>query len=215
MNKYIPYTLIYRYNSYNLASSLSLRSVNSTTLRQAPASGCTVGSRLNLELSTERTVIKMVDRRKRMTQDTVGEEVVLRFLPPGLVLMYESLAHRGLVLGDSSGYDESVDTSVGQVTTGRTSSSQKEYSIRKSAGAGKYGSGRKVVRSEAAVEYRKKIDRRLRKIAKEIENFLSDEEVKPVVSKKCPSGRCGLFGESGWTYCPNCGTVLQERQIKQ
>lgn len=143
-------------------------------------------------------------------------ELLCRFMPKEMLFVYEVLVHRGLVIGGGAlrggrGYDESVVPGTGKAVGGMAATRSGVVERRMAAGApAKRGSSAKpVVRSEEAVVYRRKIDRRLRRIAREMLVWL-EEGVTSKVLRRCTRARCGLFAEDGWNFCPVCGGSVED-----
>lgn len=72
--------------------------------------------------------------------------------------------------------------------------------------AGPTASTRTVVRDHQSFGFKRRVDKRLRKIAGEINLFLAGGGDARVV-KRCEG--CGRMGEDEWTYCPRCGRTLK------
>jgi hypothetical protein len=71
------------------------------------------------------------------------------------------------------------------------------------------GKTAKTLKDERALRFKQKIDKRLRRIAKEIHAFLENAEVAVERQRMC-GGHCRRLGESSWLYCPNCGGPMNE-----
>lgn len=152
-----------------------------------------------------------------------GEDLELlgRFLPPDFLFAYEVLVHRGLVVGGGgvrggAGYDESVVVGAGRGTggLGGVKSGETERRIGTGGGGGgpgKNGSGAAVVRDEAALAMRRKIDRRLRKLAREVLLWIEGNGLSSkTIVYRCTGRKCGKFAEEGWAFCPSCGSAVGE-----
>lgn len=143
-----------------------------------------------------------------------GEDLELlgRFMPQDLLFAYEVLVHRALVVpGSGRGYDEQVVVGAGKSVggLGGVKSGQTERSLSAGTPSKRGSSLRPVVRSEPSLAFRRKIDRRLRKLAKEILQHLEgDLSVKRV--HRCSGRKCGQFAEEGWYFCPSCGAAVVE-----
>ena len=162
-----------------------------------------------------------VEQARRSLQDTLQSrgsglgveeiDILLRFFPLDLLWQYARLLDKCFGerrLGSGRGYDEN-DLGLGARSKERLTSVAPQYrgGAEKSAG----GSSVVPIRSEGAVLMRSKIDRRLRRIGREIKSYLDEREIgrpSPVV-RQC-SGKCKKFGEAEWLYCPNCGGPMQE-----
>lgn len=143
---------------------------------------------------------------RAIVTDTVEHEVLLRFLPKEFQLLYEELVGKAVVFGGGHGYDENVDPKAGVLGNGSEGGTKSERPQRRLVASPpkKFGSGKTVVRNQAAIAYRQRVDRKIRKIAREIKLWLDDSDVQTSV-RKCTSRKCGRFAEDTWWYCPNCG----------
>lgn len=159
-------------------------------------------------------VRRRLDEAVRGRIDGLGVEeleLILRFFPGRVLWMYVrllDLAFGERNLGSGRGYDEN-DLGLGARSPERLSSAALDY--RGSAVQPRQGTSRPLLRSEVAVQYRSKLDRKLRRIGREIESFLTEKEFgrKVSVVRQC-SGKCKKFGDADWNYCPNCGGPMQE-----
>lgn len=64
-----------------------------------------------------------------------------------------------------------------------------------------------VIKNLKSYQYKLKVDKRLRKMSKEIGEFLSDAE-PTTVFHRCTS--CKKTGESDWKHCPRCGAEMEQ-----
>lgn len=150
-----------------------------------------------------------------------GEDLELlgRFLPKDFLFAYEVLVHRGLVITGGAarggrGYDESVIVGAGKGVGGMGAVRSGEVERRIGAGGGSggkggAGSGKPVIRSEEAVLYRRKVDRKLRRLAKETIAWIETGKALKTV-RKCTGRKCGRFAEEDWVFCPRCGAVCDD-----
>lgn len=107
------------------------------------------------------------------------------------------------------GGESSVIPGVGKVT------SDMSWPIRSGAPSGlpsKSVSSRKFlskdpVASEKAMEERARVDRRLRKIARDIKSWYSGGAFS---SNRICDGQCKKIGDGEWNYCPRCGGRMRE-----
>jgi hypothetical protein len=83
----------------------------------------------------------------------------------------------------------------------------------KASGKGGGSEGHFVVRDERAMSRKKRVDKSLRKLAREI---LAESKAKPH-DEKCAS--CGRYlQDANWSYCPWCGKGverLREEQLRK
>ena len=68
------------------------------------------------------------------------------------------------------------------------------------------------IKDRAAYELKNRMDRRLRRIATEMEDFLAGGDARGTVNV-CT--RCGRIGEDGWAYCPACGHEMGEQPRRE
>lgn len=80
----------------------------------------------------------------------------------------------------------------------------------------KYGSGRAVIKDERAMVFKRRIDKKIRRLAMEIEQFYEKETevrrdggINEGTVKAC--GGCGKVGEDDWKHCPRCGNTMKWR----
>ena len=91
----------------------------------------------------------------------------------------------------------------------RTSSGQTETRGGAHAGKKLVGASEKtIVTNDRALEQLRKIDRRLRTLAKDMAVFLGAKEHMATVVRRCSV--CKRFGEVEWVYCPWDGKPMEE-----
>lgn len=146
-----------------------------------------------------------------------GEDLDLlaRYLPRDFMFCYEVLVHRGVAIPGSAvrggqGYDETAVTGIRpRGGLGSSRSGEPELRLAASGRRGSQGSGKAVIRDEEAVLYRARIDRRLRKMAREILGWL--EEGRTVrTTRRCTGKKCRRLAEEGWVFCPACGASVSD-----
>lgn len=124
-----------------------------------------------------------------------GDEIA-RKLPRGFVEAY-SFLHQAALSDSASmnggrGYDETADTK-----------------IRGGAKAPKkYGSGRAPLRSSSADGYMDSVNRKLRKIGREIKGFIEHRSPNAEM-RQCSSRKCRRFSDPEWLFCPWCGSATE------
>lgn len=103
--------------------------------------------------------------------------------------------------------DPSVIRGLGTVR-GRTSTNQPEDQVPGARQRGKRAgaSRRNVIRDRRSYELKLRADRRMRQLAKEIEEHLEGGDRGQSVNT---CSRCGRIGEDGWAYCPHCGHEMK------
>lgn len=143
--------------------------------------------------------------RGGLSEQAVAAEVLL-LLPAEFLTAYEVLylevwqgSGGGVRVGDPEG-------ETPRATRWRTSTNQTETrgtASTKGRGSTSKGLGIKSTRAAATKEW---ADRKLRKIAREIQMRMSDEDGRV---RRC-AGRCKRLAEDTWNYCPNCGAQTEE-----
>lgn len=139
----------------------------------------------------------------------VGGELpveLMRALPESFVERYSMLALRVYEAerhGRAEGEGRVGTARVTRLSTGQTETRGGAKSTGKRAGVNE----RQVLPSMAALAYKSKVDRKLRKIAREMAVWLKDGGTRQSV-RRCV--RCCRFGEEGWSYCPTDGQPMQE-----
>lgn len=159
-----------------------------------------------------------------------------RILPDAFGVWYEALHVKAL--RDGSGSDRhplrgdgettgSLDDDGGAVLSGALEKAegkpvgQWRVSTGESTSLGKspgpkmkqVGKTSRFMGDERAWAFKRKIDKRLRRIAKEIHVELDKLErgvggPEPL-ARRC-AGKCGRFGEPTWHFCANCGGPMRE-----
>lgn len=154
-------------------------------------------------------------RRKLVVIDGEIAGAVLAFLPKKFVFFYELLAD--LAYGerrlDASGAMAAPEGGRQKVkkTSGRTSTSQGDKTLAAGTGGKSKNHAEIQFKNERAVDFRRLVDRKLRRIAREIEEFLTEGDGSSLKSgKRRCSGRCGKIGEPDWQYCARCGGPMME-----
>lgn len=152
-------------------------------------------------------------RRVRRVRVEEAEESVLRFLPKDFVWVYEQLldrafGERALGSGIGMGTDPEVQKATGKKENqmGRLKSEDPVRSL--TAGSGKKGFGKTVIRSEQAISQRRKLDKKLRRLTREAKAWLDGAD--SVEAGRVCAGKCKRIGEADWNYCANCGGPMRE-----
>lgn len=143
-------------------------------------------------------------------------ELLGRYLPAEFLFCYEVLVHRSVVVPGSArggrGYDEAVEVGAGRRSPAAVKSGTTEVRGGANGSSRRGGSGKPVIRSEQAVVFRAKIDRRLRRLSRDMLTWLEQKgSFKTDVVYRCSGRKCGRFAEEGWNYCPNCGAQVDRR----
>lgn len=138
-------------------------------------------------------------------------------IPENLVTAYEALWI--LSYGSGAGYigdpNALVPTGAGGNQSKMKSSDERVYrGVAKGGGKGR-GSTRSVIRDERAFEFKRKMDKRMRRMASEIDEWLkvkklADKGVEDMEGLDGVSGAavcdgCKRYMERDWKYCARCG----------
>lgn len=146
-----------------------------------------------------------------MADDAMAEGVLgkagdlLRQLPESFATSY--LALLGLCYNDlPSG--RSVENPVGgkgrivRVSTGQTETRGPAKS------GGRIYPVSSPIRSDSALREMRKINMRLRRIARDIDGFLAGDDVVRSGKRRC--SRCNAYADAAWVYCPRDGAPTEE-----
>jgi hypothetical protein len=126
-------------------------------------------------------------------------------LPPDLEEVYRELSSRALVQPGAAYVGDPIEKAKGRMVT-RVSTGQTE--TRGGAkGSRKSGGSKDFIRSERAFNEKARIDRKLRKIAREIRAWLRDSAESRDDVRRCTT--CRKFGEPEWLYCPKDGKPME------
>lgn len=130
---------------------------------------------------------------------------VLFMLPAEFVRGYSDLFHRALNTGED-GMGERNDS---KAELGRAAGKRTEEG-RGAARKGKGSRGVFSIRSDKALGEKERVDRQLRKLARQMRDAGNAGTGKETVAR-CGEGveqealGCGRWVESSWKYCPHCG----------
>lgn len=154
-------------------------------------------------------------RRKIVIVDGEIAGAVLGFLPKKFVVCYEGLldkayGERRLDASGSMGGDKGEGRVKARKTSGRTSSSSVDKTLAASGGGKDRNRAEIAFKNERAVDFRRLVDRRLRRIARDIEEFFAGDDGELRSGKRRCNGRCRKIGDSDWIYCARCGGPMQE-----
>jgi hypothetical protein len=122
------------------------------------------------------------------------EREIKRFMPRGFIEAYDTLTD--LIFGEGKGTSSPLGA------------------LQDNEGAGKQPLSKSWVtsngglRSEKAMDYRKNIDRKLRKLGREVDSWIEAdadgrEQIETIGSLRCRP--CGRFVDSDWFHCAWCG----------
>jgi len=132
---------------------------------------------------------------------------LLYLLPPDFISAYEAVFEKALKLDGSSATGALKDAAeLGKAKGGTSATVGKKTQL--SGGAGKKYKLYWVVKNDSALELKHALDKKLRRLARELRADLSDSEVMAAggkVAGKCRCDRCGMIMSRDWNFCPGCG----------
>jgi hypothetical protein len=132
---------------------------------------------------------------------------LLYLLPDSFLSAYEEVFDRALKLDGSSATGALKDAAeLGKAKGGTSATTGKKTQL--SGGAGKKYKLYWTVKNDAALELKHSLDKKLRRLAREIRQDLADSDVMAAGGKvegKCRCGRCGQIMNRDWNFCPGCG----------
>lgn len=181
------------------------------TNTESPSAGLTI--------STDTAVaVKELGRyRYGMSQAADGvADVLVRYLPSTFVTWYSALIDE--CTGPGTGYagtgrgvgDENSIYGLGRKTGGMGSVKSVSSESLNLNSRSPSSSGKSLLASEKASVKRAQVDRKLRKIAREMQVFIEERGKKDKNAVRQCSGKCRKFGEADWVYCARCGSPMRE-----
>lgn len=152
---------------------------------------------------------------------------VLFFLPSGFLTAYEQLWYRGLAGKDDGGVGARGAATAEQARVGKASGKGLQ-----GLGGAKRKTYKKywVIADERSLELKDRIDKRLRSMAREMEEFLAGVEVGEARGGRAGGGSggsggsggqrralgcagCGRMVAIGWRFCAGCGQPVGDAEI--
>lgn len=142
-------------------------------------------------------------------------ELVAGFLPAGFLNAYEQVlmaAYGARNLGSGRPPDDTTLVGVGRGSGGLGSVKSETPDVRNGATPSRKIGSSVPIRSERALHYRAKIDRKIRQVGRDIADFLASLDNPQAVrtSQRRCTGRCGKFGDGDWNYCARCGAPMRQ-----
>jgi hypothetical protein len=144
-------------------------------------------------------------RRKVIRLDVDLE--YLNSFPADFLFRYELIWSKTIDRGRQVG--ENIEIASGRASGPRLSSSAVE--TRGGAKPGKKLAGastRDVISNEAALSFKRRVDRKLREVNRMMRVWLANGEVGQSRGRRCTV--CKRFGDDEWIYCPNDGKPMEE-----
>jgi hypothetical protein len=145
-------------------------------------------------------------------------EMLIRYLPRDFLLAYLRLVDAGAgerSLGSGRGMGSGSGKELGARSGVQVKSEVKDFrgGAKGSAGGKSSSANGMPIKSEEAIDDRKKIDKRLRQLGREIKALLvsreNDGEERPVLRRRC-IGLCKRLGDQDHLFCSNCGGPMQD-----
>jgi hypothetical protein len=140
--------------------------------------------------------IAAVEVQRLMEPRPIDGDEIARKLPRGFVEAYSYLHSQALAdaasLNGGRGYDETSDNRI-------------------KGGAKppkKYGSGRAPLKSTRADGYLDTVNRKLRRIGREIKGFIEHNSPNAEM-RQCSGRKCRRFADAEWLFCPWCGASTE------
>jgi hypothetical protein len=143
---------------------------------------------------------------------------VLYLLPPDFVDAYQALFHKALKGADVGGVGGDGREALEKASGRRKAKTAEGKTLGQMRGArgGRAHKRAWTVADEQALGKKQLIDKKLRKLAREIRGLLAAEMGEKLEVDglglgedkiaRCSGKRCGKFVEGSWKYCPFCGT---------
>lgn len=181
-------------------------------------------------IRARKKLLELIDRRGREGSGGGGSgggggNYVVRHRQEGhvdekLVTAYEALWIK--TYGSGAGYigdpNALVPTGAGGNQSKMSGSGERVYrGVAKSKGGGLGASRRSIIKDERAFDFKRKMDKRMRRMASEIDEWLRSTNVSGVDIKTGGRGRggeregsvrcgdCQCFVERDWRFCARCG----------
>jgi hypothetical protein len=154
--------------------------------------------------------VPAVMKRHSIQAVDADADVIARWMPRDFVQWYVALV--SLITGPSGygGVDENVVPGTGKAYGGMGAvKSASSESLKLTGGQFRPGSA-VLMRSEWASDMRVKVDRKLRKIARDLKNMLDDDSKRRSYVRRRCAGQCKKFGEADWLYCAKCGGRMEQ-----
>jgi hypothetical protein len=153
--------------------------------------------------------------RGGLSDQAVAAEVLL-LLPADFLDQYEALfleAWKAPGMGEVGGVRRDPDAAVapGKGVKWRVTSGQTETrggATGKGGGGPASGLSPRNLRAQGTKEW---VDRKLRKLARDIRTRMSDDEGPGV--RRCTGPRCRKLAEDTWNWCPFCGAPTEDVEL--
>lgn len=144
----------------------------------------------------------------------VGLEYVSHFMPKSFIDLYERLLLEQFsdsAMSVHSGQNIDIP-GVGKGSGGMAAVKSETTEVRSVHRQPVGGDSATVIRSEAAMHFRSGVDRKIRKISREIKFYLDSKggRVKATKPQRKCDGNCKKFGDGDWNWCPYCGGPMRE-----
>lgn len=140
-----------------------------------------------------------------------------RILPDSFAGAYEALYARALSdgVGDNhplSGREGILGKDPGKPIGQYRVSTGESTSIGKLGGpkTKQVGKTSRFLKDEGAFRLKRRVDKQLRKIAREVHAYLEGDKKWQSAGSRVCAGKCKRFGDGEWNYCARCGGPMRE-----
>lgn len=158
-------------------------------------------------MTDERRELKKIAFEANMGLDEVGREI-LGSMPEGFVFAYELMwlaAYGSAVGGRPGGAEPNIIAKARRVV--RVSTNQTETRGGANPGGVAGMERRDVISNEAALEQLRRVNRKLRVIAREMKLWMNAGQLR-AGNRRCSV--CKRYGDDEWVYCPSDGKPMEE-----
>jgi hypothetical protein len=134
-------------------------------------------------------------------------------LPDSFTNAYELLFIRIYGSGGASVQDADTVTAPARRITRLSTSATETRGAAKSGGRKQGVSTKTVVRDNRALAAKEAVDRKLRRIARELSASLSGRDDVPAIVRRCTGPSCRKWAEDGWVWCPWCRSATEDVEV--
>lgn len=194
----------------------SLRAMEVSEVQQVLTNNSHIFSRV---IHARKKLLDLLDSRGKGAGGTAHYAIKHRqegHIPENLVTMYEALWIK--TYGSSAGYIGDPNSLTPAKAGGNQmkmggSNERVHRGVAKGGRAGGNASRKTIIKDERAFEFKRKMDKRMRRMAVEIEEWIKSSKVMGVDVVEGESGevtvprceRCQSFIDREWRFCARCG----------
>lgn len=199
-----------------------LRAMEVSEVQQVLTTNSHIFSRV---IHARKRLIDLLDTKGRITGGSGGSGGTAHYvikhkqeghIPDNLVMMYEALWIK--TYGSGAGYigdpnSLTPDKAGGNQMKMAGSDERVHRGVAKSGRAGSNAARKTIIKDERAFEFKRKMDKRMRRMASEIEEWIRSSKVMGVDVTEGGSGEvsvprcegCQSFVDREWRFCARCG----------